>query len=176
MYQNDVVTICGCVQQRSPRGHVEYLLLTATMEATTSRSTYSCRLCRAVVSIKHAASLFSHSSTAQRLASRVSELLQVTIAPHDGLPQHICYVCKRRFESLEKAVKDLEEFRVQASETYGSLAHTRGPLKRTKESSAVVGVSPDIAKARPPAKKQLSRRQLDFDHGKENEHELRHIN
>ena len=44
-------------------------------------------------------------------------------------------------------MKNLEEFRVQASETYGSLAHTRGPLKRTKESSTVVEVSPDIAKA-----------------------------
>ena len=109
-----------------------------------SRSTCSCHLCQAVESTKHAASLFSRFSIAQRLASRVSELLQVTVASHDGLRQHICNVCKRRFESLQKAAKDLEEFRIQASKTYGLLTHTRGSLKRSKESSAVVGVSPDM--------------------------------
>ena len=52
---------------------------------------------------------------------------------------------------------------------YISLTLMRGPMqKRAKESSSDVGISPGIIKARPPSKKHMSQRWLDFDSSKEN--------
>lgn len=68
-------------------------------------------------------------------------------------------------ETLERATEDLRKFRSQANEVYGSLVMAKTGLKRTKESSGSIGVSPDTLKARSPSKKQLSQRQLDFGDG-----------
>ena len=84
-------------------------------------------------------SLFSSVAVKQQFPSRIENLLDVKVAGNDGLPQHICEKCKRRVETLERATED---FRSQASEIYGSLVLARGALKRTKESSASIGVSP----------------------------------
>ena len=102
-----------------------------------------CRLCGTTVSsFRHAVSLFSSMAVKQQLPSRIENLLDVKVAGNDGLPQHICEKCKRRVESLERATEDLGIFRSQASEIYGSLVLARGSLKRSKESSASIGVSP----------------------------------
>ena len=67
---------------------------------------------------------------------------------------------------LERAAEDLRNFHNQARTNYGSyVAARRGPLKRTKETSAYVGVSPDTQKSRPPPKRQTSRRQLHYAQG-----------
>ena len=69
-------------------------------------------------------------------------------------------------EVLEKAAADLVEFQRQAKAVYDALCTTRGRLKRTKETSGLVGVSPDTAKARPHARRFLAGRLLDFRSGK----------
>ena len=69
---------------------------------------------------------------------------------------------------MEKAAEDLENFRSQASSSYTKLRSCRrGELKRTKETSSSVGVSPDTAKNRPQSKRRLTQRRLDFTQSKE---------
>ena len=101
----------------------------------------------------HAVCLFGPSANRQSLSSRISDLLDVPIAENDGYPEHVCEKCKRRLERLEKAAEDLENFRSQANSSYIKLRTCRrGELKRTKETSSSVGISPDTAKNRPPSK------------------------
>ena len=98
---------------------------------------------------------------------RISDLLDVPIAENDGYPEHICEKCKRRLERLEKAAEDLENFRSQANSSYTKLRTCRrGELKQTKETSSSVGISPDTAKNRPPSKRRLTQKHLDFTQGK----------
>ena len=128
---------------------------------------HSCRLCQAAVLAKETVAIFAPTAANQRVPPRIEDLLGVRVVKNDGLPQHICKKCKRRVESLERATEDLQEFRSIASNSYKILvALNRGPLKRTKETSACIGVSPDTEKSRPPPKRQLSRRQLNFEKGK----------
>ena len=125
-----------------------------------SRSTSICRLCRTEASTNHTAALFSNAAVKQELATRISDLLNVAVAANDGLPQHVCDKCMRRVKTLERVAEDLVDFRSQVSENYKTLTLARGPLKRVKDAV----VSPDTIKARPPSKKLLSQRQLDFGH------------
>jgi hypothetical protein len=107
----------------------------------------------------HAIFLFSPKAEKLRLCSRIADLLHLPmIAQKDGFSGHICEKCQRKVDRLEKAMKELADFRCQAKRVT-----QRGHLKRTKETSSSDGVSPDTAKVRPPYKKHLSRRQLDFD-------------
>ena len=131
------------------------------MPATT---TLICRLCKTKAIPTGCLSLFTNSAVSQNLAGRISELLDVCIDRDDDLPGHICKKCKRRFDGLEKAGTDLENFRVQARESRKSLL-SEGSLKRRKESSGNIGVSPDTLRERPSSKRHLSRRQLDFSQG-----------
>ena len=79
------------------------------------------------------------------------------------MQHYMCPKCKRRLVSLENAAEDLVNFRELAKQSQSALKLWRGPLKRTKESSSDVGVSPDIYKARPPVKRCSSIcRSLDF--------------
>ena len=123
-----------------------------------SRSTSICRLCRTEASANHTAALFSHAAVKQELATRISDLLNVAVAVNDGLPQHVFDRCMRRVKTLERAAEDLIDFCSQVSENYKILTLARGPLKHAKDTV----VSPDTNKARPPSKKLLSQRQLDF--------------
>ena len=111
-----------------------------------------------------AVSLFSNTAVQQRLPDRITDLLDVPVTQADGLPGHICRKCKRKLERLEKAAEELESFRCDAKNTYSTFALKRNELKRTKETSSSIGVSPDTLKSRPPAKK-LTRRHLDFENG-----------
>ena len=118
---------------------------------------FLCRLCRASIASGSDVCLFSQTVVRQNLPGRITDLLDVPIAAKDGLPQHICNKCKRKLERLEKAAEELEDFRTQASSNHTILASTRRELKRIKETSASVGVSPDTAKTcRQPEKYVLS--------------------
>ena len=127
-------------------------------------SSRTCRLCRSLVAVNHCIALFSRGSAQQRLSTRITDLLDVSVDANDGLPQGVCEKCKRRLEHLEFAAQDLVDFRKLARDSYTALVPPRGPLKRTKESSGEIGVSPDIAKSRPPLKKQTAAtsKRLDF--------------
>ena len=76
------------------------------------------------------------------------------------------YVVRVRLDwrTFERAEEDRAAFTEMANKSYKSyraLVASSRPVKRTKVSSGDVGVSPDTATARPPAKK-LSSRRLDF--------------
>ena len=126
---------------------------------------FECRLCKAFVPRHRAIDLFGPKAVKERLSFRITGLLDVPVRVSDGLSRHICEKCKRKLDRLEKAAEELEDFRRQAARTYTQLGLSRGELKRTKETSSAVGVSPDTEKSRPPSKK-LSRRRLDFEQGK----------
>ena len=66
----------------------------------------------------------------------------MVIASDDGLPQHVCMKCCRNVEGLERAVKDLEEFRQLASKSYTELSKSVR-RKRNKESGGA-SVTPEI--------------------------------
>ena len=124
-------------------------------------STRLCRLCQTEAFTKNSTPLFGTKAVKQRLASRISDLLEVTVDANDGLPQYVCEKCKRRVEALERSAEDLRLFKITARESYTNLL-VRGGLKRTKGSSGVTGVSPDTLRMRPPPKR-LSQRQLNFE-------------
>ena len=130
----------------------------------------TCRLCKSSVAVNRAVSLFSPGSILHKLPTRIEILLEVSVHEKDGLPPYICERCKRQLERLERAAQDLDTFRKLASESYSVLLSRasgeentvrlpgRGGLKRTKESSGTLGVSPDTVKARPPLKRHLAKR------------------
>ena len=74
---------------------------------------------------------------------------------------------------MKRAAEDLRDFRSQARRNYQRLlAAHMGPLKRTKETSASVGISPDTEKSRPAPMKQTARRCFHFAQGKYTEREI----
>ena len=133
-------------------GFTEHVFYTAM--ATLSASV--CRLCMSKVSKNHYCLLFSPGALHKKLSSRLGGLLEMNVDAKDGLPSLICEKCKRRFETLEKSVHDLAEFRQMAQDSFVVLS-ARGNLKR-KECSLQTGVSSDIARSRPPLKRMTIRR------------------
>ena len=115
-----------------------------------------CRLCKAVHKVHRTVSLFSKSGIRQKWASRICALLEVPVDIQDGLPEHICDNCRNRVVSLEKAAADLAAFKHLARSSYDN----RGVLKRTKNTSDEVGVSPDTVRERPRPK--AARKRLHF--------------
>ena len=64
-----------------------------------------CRFCgSSVANSHHRVALFGKKANQQRLASRISALLDVSVNDDDGLPNLICAKCKRRFETLGTAM------------------------------------------------------------------------
>ena len=109
-----------------------------------------CRLCQTNAAVNNCLSIASKRCRQQNWATRTEELLKVKVTVDDGgLPNYCCMKCCRRVEGLEKAARDLELFRELANQSYNEL---RLSHKRTKETSTVL-VTPDTARARPPAKK-----------------------
>ena len=125
-------------------------------------ATFECRLCQVPIPRHRTVSLFGPKLEKERLSTRISDLLDVPVGVNDGLPEYICEKCKRKLDRLVKAAEELEEFKRQASRIYTEFGLKRKDLKRTKETSSAVGVSPDTAMRRPPSKKR-SRRHLNFD-------------
>ena len=119
--------------------------------------TYTCRVCCSNCPSRNMVALFSPTALKEELPARITDIVQLPVDERNGFPRCICQPCKRRLVTLEKAIVDLRDFRRQAQESYRTfmLAQVRS-LKRTKQSSADVGVSPDTAKARPPSKKPLT--------------------
>ena len=116
-----------------------------------------CRLCSATIDSKRALSLFSTTGQRQKLASRISKLLDIPEPiPSDTLPSIICWKCNQRISTLEKALAELDRMKALAR----SSLEGRG-MKRVKETSGAIGVSPDTLRQRPPAK--LSRKKLMFE-------------
>ena len=148
--------------------------------ATGAGASIVCRLCCSVLSAKHSYSLWTQHSQKEHLPQRISRLLEIHINLDDGLTSHICRPCMRVFETLEKASEKLKKFRETAKAAVTILqSHKQqaGPLaeglpllntvqhvvpKRKKECSSLLNVSPDTVRQRPSAKKQLSRRHLNF--------------
>ena len=118
---------------------------------------FVCRVCMDKASKNHYSSLFSPGAYQKKISSRLGSLLEMEVDAQDGLPSIICDKCKRRFEALEKAMHDLTEFRQMAKASLVAFS-VRGPLKRKKECSVQTGVSPDIARSRPPLKRITVRR------------------
>lgn len=78
----------------------------------------------------------------------------------DSQPTSVMPVlCSNRITSLEKAQADLAAFKDMARCSL-SILGPRGPLKRTKETSSAVGVSPDTSRQRPQSKQ--ARKRLNF--------------
>lgn len=122
-----------------------------------------CRLCGNNHPTKNMIAIFSQSGARERLSARIVDLARVPVRQGDGLPATVCQQCKRRLVALEKAVVQLSEFRRQCQDTYQTLVlspsttsinpvHSES-LKRPKESSGSIGVSPDTARCRPPSKR-----------------------
>lgn len=61
---------------------------------------------------------------------------------------------------IGEGIRNLTAFRKMAQESFHALS-VRGDLKRKKECSTAVGVSPDIVRARPPLKR-LKAKRLEF--------------
>ena len=109
----------------------------------------------------HRVALFGKKASQERLAPRISALLDITLNDDEGLPNLLCAKCKRRVESLETAMMDLTKFKKEVSSCAATFLASRRDGKRIKSTSSDFGVSPDTAKARPPAKK-MSHKRLDF--------------
>ena len=58
----------------------------------------------------------------------------MSVAIDDGLPQHVCMKCVRRVETLEKALKDLDEFRSLACRSYDELSLSSSALSNSSSS------------------------------------------
>lgn len=90
-----------------------------------------------------------------RWGERISQLLDLeNPRPDDQLPPVICDVCRNKVRYLEKALLQLDAFKQLAK---SCLTITRS-LKRTKETSGMLGVSPDTCRQRP----RQARRRLSF--------------
>jgi len=63
---------------------------------------------------------------------------------------------------LVKAAEDLESFRAQVKALYASLRLKRSELKRSKDTISI-DASPNTVRVRPPSRKLLTKRHLDFD-------------
>ena len=66
-----------------------------------------CRLCGSPVAYgHHRVTLFGKKASQERLASRISAVLDITLNDDDGLPNLMCAKCKRRVERLENHTWD----------------------------------------------------------------------
>ena len=137
--------------QNHPRGRGKIKIIMASR---------TCKLCRALSDPNRSTALFTSTGIAKRLGPRISTLLQVPVDRDDGLPQYICRECNKHVAKLEEALDDLTAFRDMARCSVAALSSVRGPLKRRKETSGEVGVSPDTLRCRPRSKH--TRKRLSF--------------
>lgn len=108
-----------------------------------------CRLCRDTVSDKRMTHLFTRKSQERGWASRITALLDIPVSIDDKFPPHVCSKCIARIVTLEKASMELAAFKRSVQ---SAMEHTHLSLKRTKETSGEVGVSPDTLRERPRTK------------------------
>ena len=92
--------------------------------------------------------------------SRIEQLLGVSVDPEAEISGYMCQMCKQRIVRLEDALTDLSAFTKMVEESEQALMRVGGSVKRTKQTSGDVGVSPCTARMRPSSKR--SRKQLLF--------------
>ena len=80
-----------------------------------------CCLCRAVVEVKNTVHLFNTSGLEKKWPSRIFTVLGAQVHESDGISPHMCKMCTRRLESLEKAALDLEAFKDLAESSLAEL-------------------------------------------------------
>ena len=90
-------------------------------------------------------------------SSRISAMSDITLEDVERVSPYVCYKCTRRLSLLEKAIEDCKAFRELAISSFNSQMK-----KRTRVTSADIGVSPDTVRLRPSAK--LSRKRLVFEY------------
>lgn len=112
-----------------------------------------CRLCSGNAGDKNMTNLFTRKSLERGWALRISTLLDIPLKQDDHLSSHVCSKCMTRVVSLEKATADLAAFKRLAR---SAMQDSHNSLKRTKETTGDVGVSPNTLRQRPRAK--LARR------------------
>ena len=110
--------------------------------AAMSTAIKTCRLCNENVSAKRMTRLFSDKSSEQGWPRRIFDLLDIPVRPDDNLSSLVCSKCITRVKSLEIASVDLKAFK----------RSVRSSLKRSKETTGEVGVSPNILRERPRSK------------------------
>ena len=111
-----------------------------------------CRLCWESVPDNRMTHLFTRKSLERGWASRIAILLQLDHpVQEDNLPAHVCSKCLKRVVALEKASIDLAAFR-KSSKSVVERAHQSLRMKRTKETTGEVGVSPHTLRERPRSK------------------------
>ena len=144
--------------------------------AMATAESLSCRICCSFVSSTHCIALFSKDSKTSGLAERLSRVTDVPDVPKDGLSQHICRPCNRKFQAAE-SLRALARASYEKSRASRPLTGVTGspksspsrpltsvagspkssrvmaPRKRSKDTSGV-GVSPHTHQARPTAKRQ----------------------
>ena len=108
-----------------------------------------CRLCWANIVDKNMTNLFTKKSLERGWAPRISALLDVPVSQDDYMPPHVCSKCITKVVALEKALMDLARLKRSA---VNAMQHMQRSLKRTKETSGEVGVSPNTQQARPRSK------------------------
>ena len=120
------------------------------------KKTICCRFCRSLIPPNKTVHLFTNIAVQKNWPSRITQLLEVPVERQQQFSNYMCITCSSKIERLERAVKELQAFRVMARCSYDRV---QGPLKRVKQTSGV-GVSPDTTRARPQSK--LSRRRLTY--------------
>ena len=131
-------------------------------------TTSLCRLCGNEEDKKHMLSLKSRSAMEEGLPQRMSHLLGIDFCINlHKFPTSVCRSCKRQFDHIEKALTKLETFKAMARRSM-AFFETRSCLKRTKQCSGTIGVSPEMLRVRPASKRQplSSRREINFCNGK----------
>ena len=64
--------------------------------------TTTCRVCGSDGAPKNMVALFSPAGIKEDLPARITDLVQLPVDVHDGLPRSICQACKRRLVTLER--------------------------------------------------------------------------
>ena len=120
------------------------------------KKTICCRFCRSLVPPNTTMHLFTNIAVQKNWPSHITKLLEVTVERQQQFSNYTCFTCSSKIEILERALKELQAFRVMTRCSYDRV---QGLLKRVKQTSGV-GVSPDTTRARPQSK--LSRRRLTY--------------
>ena len=116
------------------------------------KKTICCRFCRSLVPPNKTVHVFTNIAVLKNWPSHITKLLEVTVERQQQFSNYTCITCSSKIEILERALKELQAFRVMTRCSYDRV---QGLLKRVKQISGV-GVSPDTTRARPQSK--LSRR------------------
>ena len=127
-----------------------------------------CRFCACSTVRTASVALFSDEAKSTRLSGRLSTIIGLPVADSDGLSQHMCRPCNRKF-SVAETFRELARSTYDCTSdlpTHGSV--TVNARKRTTNTSCL-HASPHTQRARPAAKRTTTGtagRRLPFTSGK----------